>query len=843
MTETSSQLLLIEDNRGDAGLIQEMLRDTHGASLACDWAGSLSEGLERLAQGGIDLVLLDLELPDSHGLETLRRVQEHAPDVPVVVLTGLDDARTALEALRAGAEDLLVRDGANSCLLGRALRYAAQRAQARDMLRERNRQLSVLNRLGMALAQTLDLPAIYRLAYEHLRELVDCACFGISRFDSATRVLRAEFMLADGQPLDVAAFPPLTIAEDVPSGRGKALNTGQPELMRSLAQAVRANGHSVQVGAPGDERTAQSAVYVPMLVQGKPVGLLELQSYREDAYGEDELALLGPVANQIGLAIQNAVLFQQERQHALALEQHVAELDRARQSLQATTREWQATFDAMNDAITLLDRDGNIMRCNRAAQHLTGLPPGEIVGQQVCRLFCSLSEPRPDCPRLRMLQSMRRETLTIPLGESWYQVTLDPLPGEDGQLAGAVHVVSDVTARRRAEQEREELEAQLRQAHKMEAVGLLAGGVAHDFNNLLTVILGNAQLGLAQVQPNEPPYEELANIERTSQRAAALTQQLLAFGRRRLLQPEALDVNHLVGELRKMLERVIGEHIELRMDLAPDLPAVQGDAGALEQVLMNLVLNARDALPEGGCITIATAPVTLDTAFCNTHPEATPGTYVRLSVTDTGTGMSESTRQHLFEPFFTTKERGKGTGLGLAVVHGIVKQHKGLIEVSSQLGQGTRVEICLPAQRGAARPAPPPGPQGAPGGSETILVAEDEELLRALTTTLLQGLGYTVLACSDGKEAVQLFEGNAERVALLILDMVMPRMSGLKAYEAISAQHPNVPVLFVTGYSAEWGESPFLPQAGMHLLQKPFAVGDLARKVREALDEGRKSET
>jgi len=356
----------------------------------------------------------------------------------------------------------------------------------------------------------------------------------------------------------------------------------------------------------------------------------------------------------------------------------------------------------MAEALILEDEHGLITFVNPALQKLLGYTVPELLGRPWQALVPPVEVPKVQTQMERRPSGSSEQYETLLLTKDGHEVPVlinaRPLFRE-GAFAGVLSACTEISALKRAEEERKRVEEELRQAHKMEALGLLAGEVAHDFGNLLSIILGNAQLGLAEVQPNEPPYQELANIERTSLRAAELTQQLLAFGRRRLLQPESLDLNHVVGESRKMLELVIGEHIELRLELAPDLPSVQSDAGALEQVLMNLVLNARDALPEGGHISIATACAKLDATFCSTRPDAKPGTYVCLSVTDTGTGMSESTRQRIFEPFFTTKEPGKGTGLGLSVVYGIVKQHNGWIEVSSQVGRGTQFDVYLPPVR------------------------------------------------------------------------------------------------------------------------------------------------
>ncbi|MBM4432103.1 MAG: response regulator, partial [Chloroflexi bacterium] len=341
--------------------------------------------------------------------------------------------------------------------------------------------------------------------------------------------------------------------------------------------------------------------------------------------------------------------------------------------------------------------------------------------------------------------------------------------------------------RKEGEQQKRTLEAQLRKAQRMEGMGLLAGGVAHEFNNLLTIMLGNAQLALLQAAPGQALYENLLAVERAGQRAATLTRQLLAFSRHQELQRCSLDLNGVVRDFVKMVQRLIGEQIELQINLA-DLPPVHADAAAVEQVLMNLVLNARDAMPGGGVLSIATTLVSVDEVYTQANPWARTGEHVCLTVADTGQGMDEATLKRLFEPFFTTKQRGEGTGLGLSVVYGIVRQHDGWIDVHSEPGRGTRFSIFLPVHNSPqADGTPAITDNDLPRGVETILLAEDEESVRTLAQRVLEGLGYTVLVARDGQEAVDTFAANQERVDLLILDGVMPRLSGQKAHQAIQA--------------------------------------------------------
>lgn len=402
-----------------------------------------------------------------------------------------------------------------------------------------------------------------------------------------------------------------------------------------------------------------------------------------------------------------------------------------------------------------------------------------------------------------------------------------------GRLVPAVRrAIDDVAARK----ERQHLEAQLRHAQKMESIGTLAGGVAHDFNNLLTAIIGNAQLALSRLTPEDPLNDHLIEIETSGRRAAELTRQLLIFSRREKLERSHINLNDTIGQFVRMLRRIIGEDLELRFQAASDLSTVFADPSQIEQVIMNLAVNARDAMPDGGQLTIETQNMIIDEAYCRTRPYARPGKHVQISVTDTGVGIDADTQQHIFEPFFTTKEVGKGTGLGLALVYGIVKQHDGLIEVRSEVGRGTTFKINLPAQENAVEERAYETQPKLRGGAETILVAEDEEVLQRLVKEILTGLGYQVILTRDGEAAVESYSIHRDQIDLVILDMVMPRMSGREAYERIRTLGSDVPVIFTTGYSADMAQNKFVDETGAAFIQKPFGMTALGHKVREALD-------
>lgn len=399
----------------------------------------------------------------------------------------------------------------------------------------------------------------------------------------------------------------------------------------------------------------------------------------------------------------------------------------------------------------------------------------------------------------------------------------------EGELALQSTVV-DVT-------ERSLLEEQLRQSQKMEAVGMLAGGVAHDFNNMLQIIHGHVEIALVKKDKPEAVVNSLERVLKATEGASSLTHQLLTFSRKQVLQTRKLDMNDLIGNLTKMMQRSLGENITLDMKPGHDLMVVLGDKGMMEQVVLNLCINARDAMPNGGRLTLLTENYWMDETFPNTHGWGKPGPWIRVSISDTGTGMSQEVREHLFEPFFTTKAAGKGTGLGLSTVYGITQQHEGHIEVFSELEVGTTFRFYLPAlENETLEKTADNKAHVAQGGNETILVAEDNAEVLALTMELLTAQGYKVLTATDGLEAVELYKERQGEINMVILDMVMPRMSGREAFEIIRRNNAHVPVMFLTGYEAQNLDNEFLEREIFRLMHKPYSPTQLYVAVREELD-------
>jgi PAS domain S-box-containing protein len=602
--------------------------------------------------------------------------------------------------------------------------------------------------------------------------------------------------------------------DDSPLGRGSfgtVVRTGRTFHARDVLADPRFEPWKDRFAASG----LRSMATIPLKSgDGAVAGALMVCSEREGGFSREEIEELETFAQQCAVATLGA--------------KWIGDLRDANQRL---------TFyvNRMPMGYVVWDLDFRVLEWNPAAERIFGWRAEEAIGRRAMEFLVPEEEKAAVGEHWEKLAggeesysvngNLRKDGKRIQC--EWFN---GPLHDNEGRLTGVLSVVHDVT-------EKVLLEKQLQTAQRMEAVGTLAGGVAHDFNNALTGIFGFGEMLRPYLKGDAVATSYLNEVMRSAERAATLTRQLLAYSRRQAVTLSSVNLNDVVRDLFKLLSKVAGEKVELNLSLAGELPAIHADPGQLEQVIMNLVINARDAMPDGGRLAIETSVATLDEDNVRYRPHMSAGTFVVLTVSDTGVGMDAATRERIFEPFFTTKGPSKGTGLGLAMVYGIVKQHNGFIHLESEVGRGTTFRIHFPpAPGGAPAAAPPAGQPELRGGTETVLLAEDDEQVRTLVEEALRDLGYTVLSAGDGREAVDIFRRRRGEISLAVLDMAMPVMGGKEAYEAIHAIAPGLKVLFMSGYAAEGAGETFLLVAGVPFLSKPFGPAELARKVRAVLD-------
>jgi PAS domain S-box-containing protein len=617
--------------------------------------------------------------------------------------------------------------------------------------------------------------------------------------------------IIDGERRDVTS----QVMKHPPSERARrVIHEGAQLLLRNEPTRNPADGWMFgDVGRP-----SASIMSVPIRNADCVIGLLSIHSYRKDAYQKQDLILLEAMADNCGGALQRI---------------------RVQEALRESEQRFKAVWENSGDGMRLTDSEGSIVAVNPSYSKLVGISQAQLVGRHFTRVYADDIPPEKRDAEYRQrfkkragLGHLRKRlkfhsgrTLELDITSSFVEV-----PGGDSYV---LSLFRDVT-------EQMNLEDQLRHSQKMDAIGQLAGGVAHDFNNILTVIQGHASL----IRNNSKLPQELSKsaqqIAKIAERAGELTRQLLTLSRRQIIRRKRCDLNDSVRQISSMLDRILGEDIVLEARTSETAAAVEADAGMMEQVIMNLSVNARDAMPRGGFLRIATERVEITEGYTRLRPDARPGSFIRLSVQDTGEGISEQNLLRIFEPFFTTKETGKGTGLGLPTVYGIVKLHEGWIEVESEVGAGSTFRVFLPlssnpmppAEEQVARP-----PEHVAGGNETILLAEDESAVRNLVHKVLARHGYQVLAADSGQQALDLWRENKDKIHLLLTDIIMPGgMNGRELAEMILAERPDLKVLYSSGYSADVAGKDFVLEDGVNFLSKPYHPRQLATAIRQCLD-------
>ncbi|HLY11937.1 MAG TPA: response regulator [Planctomycetota bacterium] len=768
-----TQILVVEDTPEDAALLQTLIEGSKTGRFRTETVDRLSAALERLAAGGIHAVILDLTLPDSSGLETFEKVQKLYPTVPILVLTASANESMADLAIRHGAQDYLLKDRVDSALVVRAVRYAIERKRAENALRESEERFELMARATNDAVWDLDV-ATNRMWWN----------VGVRSF---------------------LGYPADTVGSDFnwwqdhihPEDKGRVI---------SAVRAVIDGGGRFWL----DE-------YRFLCADGSYACVFDRGYVLHDDQGK-ALRMIGAMMD-------------------------ITDRKRAEEALRETNETLRTLIQASPLGIAVLDGAERVRIWNPAAERITGWRAHQVLGRPVPGMtgagradeFPGLAKRvlRGEAVTGAEIPGRRKGEIPIELS-----VSMAPLRDARGAISGAMAILSDISERKSAELQKSQLEEQLRQSQKMEAVGRLAGGVAHDFNNLLTAISGYAELLQGKFEPGDALRGYVDEILKSSGRAAQLTRQLLAFSRRQVLQPKVLDLNSVVQSMDDLLRRLIGEHIELTTSLAAGLASVRADQGQIEQVIMNLAVNSRDAMPSGGRLTIETRNVDLDAGYNDRHGRLRTGPHVLLAVTDSGIGMDAEVQSHLFEPFFTTKEQDKGTGLGLATVYGIIKQSGGDVWVYSEPGKGSVFKIYLPrideAPEGLAKSDARPRPNR---GTETVLLAEDSDVVRRLLRELLRSNGYTLLEARHGVEALDIARNFQGKIDLLVTDMVMPQMSGRELAAHLSPERPEMKILFMSGYTEDAIARQGALDPGTAFLEKPFTPDSLARKVRELLDQ------
>ncbi|OEU65700.1 MAG: hypothetical protein BBJ57_13040 [Desulfobacterales bacterium PC51MH44] len=595
--------------------------------------------------------------------------------------------------------------------------------------------------------------------------------------------------------------------------------------LRQPDVVVTENPASTCTNCPLKERYGDRVGIAVRLEHGGNVyGLLAATVPKHLTLEKQELSLFKEIAGDIAFAL-----------HTIELEEKHKQADA---TLLKERNFSQSIIDTARAIILVLNPDGTIAEFNPYMEELSGYSIEEVRGKDWFETF----HPERDRPKTvelfnKAISDINTKGNINPIvSRDGKEVTIEwfdrTLKDKNGNITGLLAIGQNIT-------ERKSIEEQLRQSRKMEAVGTLAGGVAHDFNNLLTVIIGNAELALMDVIKDESLRKEIEEIKKAGGKAASLTRQLLAFSRKQVIKPEVIDLNEGINETKNMLKRTIGEDIEFLTVLKPELWKVHTDSGQIDQIIMNMVVNARDAMPQGGKLTIETANADIDRNYFREHgiKGEKPGHYVMLAVSDTGKGMDKETREHIFEPFFTTKEVGKGTGLGLSTVYGIVKQSNGFVWVYSEPGLGSTFKVYLPKVKGDAKPEEKEqSPVDDPGGSETVLIVEDDYGLRKFAQEVLQSYGYRILVAENGENALRVSKEYESPIHLLLTDVVMPKMSGKEVAERLQPLNPRMKVIYMSGYTDNAIVRHGVLEPGINFLEKPFTPEGLARKVRKAIE-------
>lgn len=776
------EILVVDDDEGMRQTLELIFeRQNYRVSTAETGQAALELAQVRF----FNVALLDIRLPDMTGTSLLAQLKKIHPDLEVLLVTGYATLESAMQAITAGAAYYFIKPLDMDEVLARIKEILDKQQlilENKQLYEAALRELAERKRAEEALLRS---EAKYRTLFEAAGEAII-----LSKVDGV------EFKVADCNASAITMFG------------GPYEQLVGTDIM-DVSPPVQPDGRpSKEVG---DEK-------IQAALQGQPQSF-EWRHCRFDGVEFDAEVLL----NRVDLG--------EEEYYLQAIIRDVTERKRAEQE----RRRLSVVIEQAPESVIITDIDAAILYINPAFEQETGYTRTEVIGQNP-----------------RILQSGQHDPVfyedlwtTLIAGKVWHgrivnkkkdgtlytiEATIGPVHNELGQIVNYVSMRRDVTREL-------QLEEQYMRSQRMEAVGQLTGGIAHDFNNLLTAINGFAELIQYRLLPDDPLQELINNILHSGRRAADLVKQLLAFSRKQIIEPKVLNLNLVVVDMGAMLQRVIGENIQLKMMLSPDLWSVKVDPAQIEQIIANLAVNARDAMPDGGQLTIETGNVVLDSDYVATHLGAQPGEHILLAMSDTGIGISEEVQAHIFEPFFTTKEVGKGTGLGLATVYGIVKQNNGNIWVYSEEGHGSTFKIYLPRSPEPMQPLPRPELEiDLPTGDETILLVEDDAGVRELARRVLEKQGYTLLEAQNGEEALQVVSEHRGSLHLLLTDIIMPGMTGKTLAEQLTQQQADLKVIYMSGYPHNIIANHGALDPDVIFLSKPFTSVTLTRQVREVLD-------